>query len=41
MSVLGLHYIDGQRRGAGEPLFSVDAITGERHAVRYHDATPE
>nr|WP_057926997.1 aldehyde dehydrogenase (NADP(+)) [Burkholderia ambifaria] len=41
MSLSGLHHIDGQRRGAGEPLYSVDAITGERHAVSYRDATPD
>ncbi|WP_321806431.1 aldehyde dehydrogenase (NADP(+)) [Burkholderia sp. BCC1993] len=41
MSLLGLHYIDGQRRGTGLPLFSVDAITGERHAVSYCEATPD
>ncbi|CAG9185568.1 aldehyde dehydrogenase (NADP(+)) [Cupriavidus pinatubonensis] len=39
MTILGLHYIGGKRLAAGTPLNSVDAVTGERHPVSFHEAT--
>nr|WP_315591740.1 aldehyde dehydrogenase (NADP(+)) [uncultured Cupriavidus sp.] len=40
MTILGLHYIGGERAAsAGTALYSIDAITGERHPVSFHEAT--
>ena len=39
MTILGLHYIGGERLAAGTPLYSFDAVTGEQHPVSFHEAT--
>ena len=39
MTILGLHYIGGERRAAGTLLHSSDAVTGERYPVSFHEAT--
>ncbi|CAG2154848.1 Alpha-ketoglutaric semialdehyde dehydrogenase [Cupriavidus yeoncheonensis] len=39
MTILGLHYIGGERRAAGTLLHSNDAVTGERYPVSFHEAT--
>ncbi|RDJ99587.1 aldehyde dehydrogenase (NADP(+)) [Paraburkholderia lacunae] len=41
MTTLGHHYIGGRRSAcaSNRPLFSLDAITGERHAVSFFEAS--
>lgn len=41
MTILGQHYIGGKRTAAGKPLYSIDAITGERYPASFHEATAE
>jgi NADP-dependent aldehyde dehydrogenase len=39
VTILGHHYIAGRRVASGSPLYSVDAVTGERYPVAFYEAT--
>ena len=40
MTILGHHYIGGRRSASASnnPLFNLDAVTGERHPVSFFEA---